>query len=103
MSAGRALGGSRAGGASHGWVIGFTLVLALLGWGALAVLEQYIRRARTIWTVIAIAVLMLSFVPILGVEATSGTKSMLSLMHLAVAAVLIPRLRRSAPKPRATT
>lgn len=79
-------------------VIGFTLVLALLGWGALAVLERYIRRARTIWTMIAIAVLMLSFVPILGVEATSGTKSVLSLMHLAVAAVLIPMLRRSAPK-----
>lgn len=79
-------------------VIGSTLALALLGWGALAVLERYIRRARTIWTVIAVAVLMLSFVPILGVEATSGTKSVLSLMHLAVAAVLIPMLRRSALK-----
>ena len=39
-------------------VIGFTLALALLGRGALAVLERYIRRARIIWTVIAIAVLM---------------------------------------------
>lgn len=84
-------------------VIGFTLILALLGWGALAVLERYIRQARTIWTVIAIAVLMVSFVPILGVEATSGTKSVLSLMHLAVAAVLIPMLRRSTPKPHSAT
>ncbi|MEV6864597.1 DUF6069 family protein [Streptosporangium subroseum] len=78
-------------------VIGVTLVLSLLGWGSLAVLERYIRRARTIWTVLAIAVLALSFVPILGVEATSSTKTVLALMHLAVAAVLIPMLRRSAP------
>lgn len=84
-------------------VIGSTLAMALLGWSALVVLERYVRRARTIWTVIAIAVLMLSFVPILGVEATSSTKSVLSLMHLAVAAVLIPMLRRSptAPLPEA--
>ncbi|GAA1720278.1 DUF6069 family protein [Nonomuraea bangladeshensis] len=80
-------------------VIGATLVLSLLGWGALAVLERFTRRARTIWSVSACAVLLISFVPIAGVEAALGTKIILSLMHLAVAAVLIPMLR--APRNRA--
>ncbi|WP_431926146.1 DUF6069 family protein [Nonomuraea jabiensis] len=73
--------------------IGSTLVFSLLGWGALAVLERFARRARTIWTGLAVAALMLS-VPILGVEATAGTKAVLCSMHLAVAAVLIRTLRR---------
>ncbi|MCW2912232.1 MAG: transcriptional regulator [Actinomycetia bacterium] len=79
-------------------VIGFTLVVSLLGWGVLAVLEHYTRLARTIWSVLAVAVLLLSFVPIVAVSATSGTKTMLSLIHIAVAAVLIPLLRRGTPK-----
>ena len=79
-------------------IIGLTLVLSLLGWGALAVLERYTRRARTIWSVLAGSVLLISFVPIVSVGATSGTKTMLSLIHLAVAAVLIPMLRRGAPR-----
>ncbi|MEV4115804.1 DUF6069 family protein [Nonomuraea sp. NPDC049695] len=80
--------------------IGSTLVLALIGWGTLAVLERFVRRAGTIWTGLAIAALMLSFVPILSVEATAGTKTVLSLMHLAVAAILIPTLRRGTPTTR---
>jgi hypothetical protein len=81
-------------------IIGVTLTLSLLGWGALALLERYTRRAGTIWSVIAGSVLLISFVPVLGVEATPGTKTLLSLMHLAVAAVLIPMLRRGAPSDR---
>jgi hypothetical protein len=80
-------------------VIGTTLVLSLFGWGALAILERCTRRARTIWSVGACSVLLISFVPIAGVEAASGTKILLSLMHLAVAAILIPALRRGAPIP----
>ncbi|MGI8335681.1 DUF6069 family protein [Actinomadura scrupuli] len=74
-------------------VAGCTLVVALLGWGVLALLEHRTRRARTWWTGLAAAVLLLSFVPVVTVSATTGTKVALSLMHLAVAAVLIPSLR----------
>lgn len=41
---------------------------------------------------LAVAALMLSFVPILGVEATAGTKAVLCAMHPAVAAILIPAM-----------
>jgi hypothetical protein len=78
--------------------IGFTIIFSLLGWGTLALLEHYTRRARTIWSLLATAVLLLSIVPIFLEEATSGTKIALSLIHLAVAAVLIPMLRRATPK-----
>lgn len=75
-------------------VVGLTLAVGLLGWGTLAVLERFLRHAITIWTVIAVAVLALSFAPLVSADAAAGTKAVLSLMHLAVAAVLIPMLRR---------
>jgi hypothetical protein len=72
----------------------FTLVFALLGWGALALLERHTRRARAIWTALAGAVLVLSLVPIAVEQATGDTKVLLVLIHVAVAAVLIPAFRR---------
>jgi Family of unknown function (DUF6069) len=72
----------------------FTLVFALLGWGALALLERHTRRARAIWTALAGAVLALSLVPIAIEQATGDTKALLVLIHVAVAAVLIPAFRR---------
>jgi uncharacterized membrane protein len=76
-------------------IIGFTLFFALLGWGALAVLEHYSNRARTGWSVLAAAVLLLSFVPI-GVEhATTATKIVLTVIHCCVAVALFPMLRHS--------
>lgn len=74
------------------------LAPSLLGWGLLAVLERRTRRARTIWTVIALAVLVVSFTPLLGPEIATSTRIVLALMHLAVAAVLIPGLTRGAPR-----
>ena len=74
-------------------VIGFALPSALLGWAALAVLERYTGRARTVWTALAVTVLLLSFLPLFMVGATGGAKTVLALMHVAVAAVLIPGLR----------
>jgi hypothetical protein len=74
-------------------IIVFTLVFALLGWGVLALLERVTRRAKTIWTALAGVVLALSFVPIAIEQATGDTKVMLALIHLAVAAVLVPVLR----------
>jgi hypothetical protein len=81
-------------------IIVFTLVFSLLGWGALALLERYTRRAKTIWTVLATAVLALSFVPLAIEQATADTKIMLSLIHLAVAAVLVPVLRQGTSRTR---
>lgn len=81
-------------------IIVFTLVFSLLGWGALALLERFTRRAKAIWTVLATVVLALSFVPLAIEHATTDTKIMLSLIHLAVAAVLVPVLRRSSAKTR---
>ncbi|MBB6346650.1 DUF6069 family protein [Nonomuraea muscovyensis] len=75
-------------------VAGFALAFALLGWGALAVLERFSERAATIWTWLAVIVLLVSFVPILFAEATAGARTVLAAMHLAVAAVLVPLLRR---------
>jgi len=66
------------------------LAAALLGWGTRALLGRFSRQAARIWTVIAGAVLLVSFLPILAVGATGGTKAILALMHLAVAACLVP-------------
>jgi len=76
-------------------VVTFAAQAALLGWITLAGLERFLpARARVIWTVLAAAVLLFSFVPIAVAEATAGAKVALSLMHLAVAAALVPFLRR---------
>ena len=76
-------------------IVVFTLVFALLGWGALALLERYTRHARTIWTALAGAVLLLSLVPIAIEQATGDTKILLVVIHAAVAAVLLPVFRQT--------
>ncbi|MFH8619900.1 DUF6069 family protein [Streptomyces sp. NPDC017979] len=76
------------------------LLVALAGWGLLAALERFgVRRARAVWTGAAVAVLVLSFLPLTG-DMAGGTRAALILVHLTVAAVLIPGLCRAAP-PRA--
>jgi hypothetical protein len=75
-----------------------TLVVSLLGWGLRAALDRFTAHAARIWTVVAGVVLVASFLPLLGVGASGGTKTILALAHLAVAAVLVPVLgRRRAP------
>ena len=76
-------------------VIGVALAAGLVGWGALAFLGRVTRRARTLWTALAGAALVASFTPILSVEARAGVRALLALMHVAVAAVLVPGLRRT--------
>lgn len=71
-----------------------SLILALVGWGVLALLEHFSRRAATIWTVLATLVFVASLAPIWIETATSGTRFMLVLVHLAVAAPLIAWLPR---------
>jgi hypothetical protein len=79
--------------------VGFVALLASLsGWGLLAVLERFgARRARAIWTGAAVAVLAVSFLPLTGDGMDGGTRASLALMHLAVAAVLIPGLGGKSP------
>jgi hypothetical protein len=72
-----------------------TALFALLGWGALAVLERVSRRAQAIWTGLAVGVAALSEVPIFLEQATTGTRVALFILHAAVAAVLIPTFRAS--------
>ncbi|MFD4903212.1 DUF6069 family protein [Streptomyces sp. NPDC058411] len=82
------------------------LLASLAGWGALAALERFgVRRARAVWTGAAVAVLALSFLPLAGDGMDTGTRAALALMHLAVAAVLIPglRTRHAIPAPPASS
>lgn len=67
---------------------------ALAGWGLLAVLEKTTPRAGRIWTVIAVAVLILSLSGPAMSSADASTAVTLILMHLAVGGVLIPTLPR---------
>jgi hypothetical protein len=71
----------------------------LAGWGLLALLERFTARPRTSWTVIAVGVGLLSLAgPLSTIAPTTVTNGLsLALMHLAVAAVLIPGLAATAP------
>lgn len=80
-------------------VVFAVVVWSLLGWALLAILERSVARARTIWTWIALAGLVLSFVsPLTAQGATSGTKITLAIMHVVVAAVVIPVFARTSPR-----
>lgn len=78
-----------------GHVVVTGLLAGLAGWGSLALLERTVSRARTVWTVIAAVVLAVSLSgPLAGV--TAADTVVLAVMHLAVGAVLIPGLARTA-------
>lgn len=78
----------------------FSLFFSLLGWALLAVLERVTARARPIWTVVALVFLAGSLFPPFAIEASGGTKVVLALAHVAVAAVLIPAFRATSPNAR---
>jgi Family of unknown function (DUF6069) len=75
-----------------------SLVAALAGWALLALLERFTVRARRIWTAIALLVAVLSLAgPLSTLASTTAANALaLALMHLAVAAVLIPILAGTA-------
>lgn len=75
-------------------VVAAALAAGLAGWGSLALLRRLTGRARPLWTALAAAVLVASFAPVLGADATAGARIALGLTHVVVAAVLIPGLRR---------
>jgi hypothetical protein len=70
------------------------LVVSLLAWGLRALLDRFTKHAARIWAVVAGVVLAVSFLPVLAVGASGGTRVVLALMHIAVAAALIPVLGR---------
>lgn len=78
-------------------VAGAALVASLLGWASLAVVERRSRRPRQLWTSLALVVLVVSLGAPLSSGATTGARLGLAALHLAVAAVLVPALRRTVP------
>lgn len=82
-------------------IVMFSLFFSVLGWALLALLERVTPRARLIWTVVALVVLAVSFFfPLFTIEASGGTKVVLALAHVAVAAVLIPVFRATSTNAR---
>lgn len=71
-----------------------TLAVSAVSWGVRTLLDRLIRPASVVWTVLAILVLLASFLPLFAVEATGAAKTILALMHVAVAAVLISTFGR---------
>lgn len=88
-------GSGAAQGVGIDYVIGASLAASLAGWSLLALLERRTPRALRIWTGIAFVVVVLSLSLPLTAGATLSSKVALALMHVAVAAVLIPAMRRS--------
>jgi hypothetical protein len=77
-------------------VVVSTLLAGLAGWGLLAVLERFTSKPARAWTVIALAVLLLSLIGPFGSGVGTTSKLVLASMHLVAGAVLIPVLARSA-------
>lgn len=71
------------------------LVASLAGWASLAILERLTTRARAWWTVLAVVALLASFVPVLAIDASAEARIGLAVLHVVVAAVLVPGLRRT--------
>ena len=86
-------------------VIGASLFGGLAGWGSLVVLERLSSRPRRLWTGAAVGVLLASLVPLAVLDATTGTKVALGLMHIATGLPLVLLLHRTsvATKERALT
>lgn len=79
-------------------VILSSLVQGGIGWAVLALLERFSSRARTIWLVIALLVLIGAGVNAAVAALNTETAVWLNVMHLAVAAVLVPVLARTSPR-----
>lgn len=81
-----------------GFVVAGSLVASLVGWALLVLLERRNRRGAAIWTILAVAFLLVSLVFPVIAGTTATTALTLILMHIAVGAVLIPWLRRTSTR-----
>jgi Family of unknown function (DUF6069) len=79
-------------------IVAASLLGALLGWGCLALLERRTHRARTLWTATAVVALLASLALPLSTGTTTSTGLILALMHVTVAAALVPVLYRTSPR-----
>lgn len=83
-----------------GQVLSTAALASLAGWGLLAMLERWTRKAAGTWLTIAILALLLSLGgPLSGTGVTATNRAVLVALHLVVGAVLIPLLYRSASTP----
>jgi len=74
------------------------LIFGGLGWLARALLDRFAkRRAVLVWRIGAAVVFVLEFFPVVFTDATTGTKVFLAILHVIVAAILIPVLGRKLP------
>lgn len=83
-----------------GMVIFSSAFASLLAWALLAVLEKFTAKARVIWTVVAAVVFVLSLGGPLGGDVDTGSRVGLLLLHVVVAAVLIPMLPSRSAQPK---
>lgn len=82
-----------------GTVAAASAILSLLGWGVLALLERFTSRARSIWLTLSLLALVASLgMPLSGTGVSAATRTGLLLMHLAVAAIVVPALYRTSPR-----
>ncbi|WP_328891823.1 DUF6069 family protein [Streptomyces sp. NBC_00316] len=79
-------------------VIVVTLLVGFAAWGVVAVLDRKSSSARTLWTVIASVVFVVSLLGPAGSGQGGSAKVALLCMHLVVALVLIPGFARTARK-----
>ncbi|MBQ1042966.1 MULTISPECIES: DUF6069 family protein [unclassified Micromonospora] len=77
-------------------VVVSALLAGLAGWALLALLERLTARARTVWTVVAGLVLLVSLLGPLGGAVGAAARLTLVAFHLLAGAVLITGLRRTA-------
>jgi hypothetical protein len=76
-----------------------SVVLSLVGWAILAVLERLTSGARRIWLALALVGLAASLgMPLSGIGIGLASRAALVLMHLAVAAVVIPVFYRTSQR-----
>jgi Family of unknown function (DUF6069) len=73
-----------------GQVIGAAVAASLLGWLLLTLLERRTGHARLLWTTIALAALAASLALPLAAATTTSATAGLIVMHLTVAAAVIP-------------
>ncbi len=77
-------------------VIVTAIIVSLAGWASLAIAERFVPRGRTVWTVVAVIVLLLSFgAPLGGAGLETSSRVTLALLHLTVGGTLLALLTRT--------